>query len=194
MKRVVIVSKSSEVSDQIVAQAIEQRLQSQGHVVFRDLDAESNMLWAKSVMDQIHQADLLVPLLSKAAASSEHLAYQIETAHDTAQKHSGKPAIIPCLIQWVGPIPEPLGGRVPDATNEGARPIPTPFLAPQQLIVESPYTTHTDSPRMTKSSALLTLHTAFGVPKTSSSGALSPQSSVPSPTPCTPAKPPPPQQ
>ena len=110
MKRVVIVSKSSEVSDQIVARAIEQRLQSQGHDVFRDLDAESNMLWAKSVMDQIHQADILIPLLSMAAASSEHLAYQIETAHDTAQKHGGKPAIIPCLIQWVGPIPEPLGG------------------------------------------------------------------------------------
>jgi hypothetical protein len=110
MKRVVIVSKSGESRDRHVAEALEKQLQSSGYVVYRDLDAESNMIWAKGVMDQIQQADVIIPLLSQAAANSEHLAYQIETAHDTAQRHHGRPALIPCLLGWTGPLPEPLGG------------------------------------------------------------------------------------
>ncbi len=117
MKRVVILVKSGEAQDQQLAKLIENKLIQSGHSVFLDRESQTSMAWASNVANQIKSADAIVPLLSDAACESEIISFQIEVAHDAAQKQNGQPTIIPCRVGFTGDLPEPMAGILSPITH-----------------------------------------------------------------------------
>jgi hypothetical protein len=117
MKRVVILVKSGEAQDQKLAKHIENKLIQSGHSVFVDRESQTSMAWASNVANQIKSADAIVPLLSDAACHSEIISFQIEVAHDAAQKQNGQPTIIPCRVGFTGDLPEPMTGILAPITH-----------------------------------------------------------------------------
>ena len=75
-----------------------------------DRAAETSIQWAAEIADAIRSAHVVVPFLSEPAVANEMLAFQVEIAHDTAQRHEGRPALIPIRIHWHGDLPDPVGG------------------------------------------------------------------------------------
>ncbi|MBX3279032.1 MAG: toll/interleukin-1 receptor domain-containing protein [Acidobacteria bacterium] len=47
---------------------------------------------------EVRTSDVVIPLLSQASISSEMLAYEIQIAHDAAQRQSGKPRLVPVRV------------------------------------------------------------------------------------------------
>jgi hypothetical protein len=117
MKRVVILVKSSEEKDQKLAKHIENQLILKGYSVHVDAENKASMAWARDVTEKIRDADAVVPLLSDKACHSEIIAFQIETAHDAAQKQKGSPMIIPCRVGFTKDLPEPIGGILATVTH-----------------------------------------------------------------------------
>ena len=57
--------------------------------------------------EHIRSADAVIPLLSADSIYSEMLGFEIESAHEAAQLHQGKPFV--CVrVKYTGPLPEPL--------------------------------------------------------------------------------------
>lgn len=117
MKRVVILVKAGEAQDQQLAKHIENKLIQDGHSVFVDRESQTSMAWASNVANQIKSADVLIPLLSAAACESEIISFQVEVAHDAAQKQNGQPAIIPCRVGFTEDLPEPMAGILAPITH-----------------------------------------------------------------------------
>ena len=117
MKRVVILVKSGEEQDQKLAKLIENKLIQKGHSVFVDREAQTSMAWAENVAQQIKSADVVMPLLSDASCRSEIISFQIETAHDAAQKQNGVPVMIPCRVGFTEDLPDPIGGILAPITH-----------------------------------------------------------------------------
>ena len=117
MKQVVILVKSDEAQDQKLATHIETSLIKSGHSVFVDRESQTSMAWASNLTHQIKSADAIVPLLSDAACQSEIISFQIEVAHDAAQKQNGQPAMIPCRVGFTGDLAEPIAGILAPITH-----------------------------------------------------------------------------
>ena len=117
MKRVVILVKSGEAQDQQLAKHIENKLIQSGHSVFVDRESQTSMAWASNVANQIKSADVIIPLLSSAACQSEIISFQIEVAHDAAQKQNGQPAMIPCRVGFTEDLPAPMAGILAPITH-----------------------------------------------------------------------------
>ena len=117
MKQVVILVKSDEAQDQKLATHIETSLRQSGHSVFVDRESQTSMAWASNLTHQIKSADAIVPLLSDAACQSEIISFQIEVAHDAAQKQNGQPAMIPCRVGFTGDLAEPIAGILAPITH-----------------------------------------------------------------------------
>ena len=117
MKRVVILVKSGEEQDQKLAKLIENKLIQKSHSVFVDREAQTSMAWAENVAQQIKSADIVIPLVSDASCRSEIFSYQIEAAHDAAQKQNGAPTIIPCRVAFTEDLPDPIGGILAPITH-----------------------------------------------------------------------------
>lgn len=110
LTRVVILSRSSDEVESNLARHLEQQLIQGGYSVFVDRNPETSIEWAQKISEEIKSASVLVPFLSESSIANEMWAYQIESAHDTAQKQSGRPALIPVRVAWNGDLPEPIGG------------------------------------------------------------------------------------
>lgn len=108
--RVVILFRSAEDQEKRLALYLEKQLLQKGHSVFLDRAAETSIQWATEIADAIRSAHVVVPFLSESAVANEMLAFQVEIAHDTAQRHEGRPALIPIRIHWHGDLPDPVGG------------------------------------------------------------------------------------
>ncbi len=108
--RVVILFRSSDEREKQLALYLEQQFLSKGHSVFLDQATATNIQWAAEIADAIRSAHVVIPFLSEAAATNEMLAFQVEIAHDTAQKRQGRPTLIPVRIQWHGNLSDPVGG------------------------------------------------------------------------------------
>ena len=117
MKQVVILVKSDEAQDQKLAKHIETSLIKSAHSVFVDRESQTSMAWASNLTHQIKSADAIVPLLSDAACQSEIISFQIEVAHDAAQKQNGQPAMIPCRVGFTGDLGEPIAGILAPITH-----------------------------------------------------------------------------
>lgn len=107
---VVILFRSTEDQEKRLALHLEKQLLQKGYSVFLDRSAETSIQWAAAIADAIRRAQVVVPFLSESAAANETLAFQVEIAHDTAQRHEGRPALIPIRIHWHGDLPDPVGG------------------------------------------------------------------------------------
>lgn len=108
--RVVILFRSAEDPEKRLALYLEKQLLRNGYSVFLDQAAKTSIQWATEIADAIRSAHVVVPFLSEPADANEMLAFQVEIAHDAAQKHEGRPALIPIRIHWHGDLPDPVGG------------------------------------------------------------------------------------
>ena len=121
--RVAVLSKRYMPLDEQLARLLETQLAAYGFQVFTDRHSNVGVEWAKELEAQLRDADAIVPLVSPGSAQSEMLAYELELAHEAAQKGTGKPRILPILINFIGPFPDVLGrilGSLPALNWEGA--------------------------------------------------------------------------
>jgi len=102
---IVLLYKRKAQPDEQLLRALEERLAGMGHDVFIDRHLKIGVEWAQAIEGRIRSADTVVVLLSDAAAGSEMLEYELETAGDEFRKR-GKPRILPVRIG----SDQPLGG------------------------------------------------------------------------------------
>jgi serine/threonine protein kinase len=108
--RVVLLYKRNIQADEDVLKVLESHLLAQGHSVFIDRHLAIGVEWAREIERQVRTADAVIPLLSAASVTSEMLTYEVQIAHDAAQKQRGKPRLLPVRIDYESPLPDPLAG------------------------------------------------------------------------------------
>jgi tRNA A-37 threonylcarbamoyl transferase component Bud32 len=106
---VALLYKRNAEQDEHVLRLLEGALASNGHSVFVDRNMKVGVEWAKEIEWQVRTADAVVPLLSPASMSSEMLAYELQLAHEAAQR-GGKPRILPVRVAYEGALPENIAG------------------------------------------------------------------------------------
>jgi hypothetical protein len=89
---------------------LEGELAARGHEVFVDRQMRVGFEWAREIEARVRAADALIPLLSAASVPSEMLAWEVQTAHDEAQKRGGRPRLLPVRVAFEGPLPAELAG------------------------------------------------------------------------------------
>ncbi|HEY3782313.1 MAG TPA: AAA-like domain-containing protein [Fimbriimonadaceae bacterium] len=94
---VVLLYRRNTHPDDEVLGLIEKELSGRGLNVFVDRHLKIGVDWAKAIEQRIRSADAVVVMLSDAAAGSEMLEYELETAYDENRK-SGKPQILPIRL------------------------------------------------------------------------------------------------
>lgn len=104
---VALLYKRNTEPDEHVLRLLEGALTSSGHSVFVDRNMKVGVEWAKEIERQVRTADAVVPLLSPASMSSEMLAYELQLAHESAQR-GGRPRILPVRVAYEGALPENL--------------------------------------------------------------------------------------
>src|ERR1017187_1375450 len=105
---VVLLYKRDTQPDERLVRLIQSELASRGCSVFIDRHLNMGVEWAREIETRIRSADAVIPLLSADAVQSEMLAFEIETAHETAQLEQGRPRLLPVRVNYTGPLPEPL--------------------------------------------------------------------------------------
>ena len=104
---VAVLYKRNVQPDEQVLGLLEGALHNCGYQVFVDRHLKVGMDWAQEIERRISNAYAVVVLLSEAAVTSEMLAYEVQVAHEAAQKN-GKPRILPVRINFEGPLPASL--------------------------------------------------------------------------------------
>jgi AAA-like domain/TIR domain len=94
--------------DAQVLKHLETQLSAYGYGVFIDRRLAIGVEWAQEIEQQIRSAAAVIPLLSATAVQSEMLAYEVEIAHDAAQRQEGKPRLLPVRLNFTGRLPEGL--------------------------------------------------------------------------------------
>jgi hypothetical protein len=105
---VVLLYKRDTRSDERLVRLIESELVTRGCSVFIDRHLTMGVEWARDIEARIRSADAIIPLLSADSIQSDMLAFEIETAHETAQLEQGRPRLLPVRVNYTGPLPEPL--------------------------------------------------------------------------------------
>src|ERR1017187_3213481 len=96
---VVLLYKRDTQPDERLVRLIQSELASRGCSVFIDRHLNMGVEWAREIETRIRSAD---------AIQSEMLAFEIETAHETAHLEQGRPRLLPVRVNYTGPLPEPL--------------------------------------------------------------------------------------
>ena len=104
--RIALVYKGSAEPDGRLLRSLVQRLEAQGVQVFYDKHLAVGVEWARVIESKIRDADAVVVLLSTASVQSEMVAYEIELAHQAAEKHKGRPLLLPVRVQFNGALPD----------------------------------------------------------------------------------------
>ena len=105
---VVLLYKRDTLPDERLVHLIQSELTNCGCSVFIDRHLTMGVEWAREIETRIRSADAIIPLLSAEAIQSEMLAFEIETAHETAQLEQGRPRLLPVRVNYTGPLPEPI--------------------------------------------------------------------------------------
>jgi DNA-binding winged helix-turn-helix (wHTH) protein len=87
---------------------LERQLIAHGYCVFIDRHLTIGVEWAKEIEQHIRSAAAVIPLLSATSVQSEMLAYEVEIAHEAAQRQEGKPRLLPVRVNFTGRFPEAL--------------------------------------------------------------------------------------
>src|ERR1043166_1843945 len=106
---VALLYKRNAEPDERVLKLLEGALAASGHSVFVDRQMKVGVEWATEIERQVRTADAVIPLLSPASMTSEMLAYELQTAHEAAQKE-GKPRILPVRVAYEGELPANIAG------------------------------------------------------------------------------------
>ena len=104
---VAILYKRNAQPDEQILSLLEARLRSEGYEIFVDRHLQVGMEWAREIEQRVRNAYAVIVLLSATAASSEMLAYEVQVAHDAAQK-TGRPRILPVRIDYESALPSGL--------------------------------------------------------------------------------------
>src|SRR5690349_13107202 len=104
--RVAILYKRFMPLDEQVMRMLETQLTGYGFHVFTDKHLTVGVDWAKEIEARIKSADAVVPIISSGAAQSEMIAYEVEIAHEAAQRANGRPRIFPVRVSTPGELPE----------------------------------------------------------------------------------------
>jgi class 3 adenylate cyclase len=94
--------------DQQLLKCLEDEFTLRGHQVFVDRHLTIGVEWAKELESKIRGSDAIVLLLSAASVQSEMLAYEVQLAHDEAQKRQGKPVLLPVRVNYEDKLPAEL--------------------------------------------------------------------------------------
>jgi AAA domain-containing protein/TIR domain-containing protein len=105
-----ILYKRNAQPDEALTKWLENQLNAAGHQVFVDRQPQKGTDWLLEVEKQIRASDAVIPLISAASASSEMLAWEVETAHGAADQQKGKPRLLPVRLAYGEALEEPLGG------------------------------------------------------------------------------------
>ncbi len=107
--KIALLYKRNAKPDEDLLQQLEVRLSEEGFNVFIDRHMSIGVEWAKEIEQQVRNSEAVIPLLSPASMVSEMVAYEIQIAHDEAQKRHGKPRLLPIRVGYEGPISDPIG-------------------------------------------------------------------------------------
>ncbi len=105
---IVISYKRNAQPDEEVLAFLEKELTSRGHQVFVDRHMKVGIDWPHEIERRVRQADVVIPLLSGQSVQSEMLAWEVQTAHDEAQKRGGRPRLLPVRVAFEGTLPSEL--------------------------------------------------------------------------------------
>ena len=108
---IVVLYKRLAQPDEQLMRMFEERLGALGHDVFIDRHLKIGVEWAQAIEQRIRSADAVLALLSDAAAGSEMLEYELETAGDEFRK-KGKPRILPVRIGTSKPMSGAIGAML----------------------------------------------------------------------------------
>jgi hypothetical protein len=100
--RLVLAYKRNAQPDEVLVRRLEEEFLERGHEVFVDRNLKIGIEWAREIEGQIRRADALIPLLSAASTQSEMLTWEVQTAHDEAQRRDGKPRLFPVRVCYPG--------------------------------------------------------------------------------------------
>lgn len=107
--KVALVYKRNVPADERLLAVLESGLKKLGHSVFIDRHMAIGVDWAREIDEQIRSSDAVVALLSETSIHSEMLTYEVQTAHNAAERQ-GKPRILPVRLQYEGPLPADIAG------------------------------------------------------------------------------------
>ncbi len=105
---VVIAYKRNAQPDEQLLTYLEGALSSKGHQVIIDRHLTIGLEWPREIERLVRQADVVIPLLSAQSVQSEMLVWEVQTAHDEAQKRGGRPRLLPVRLGYEGPLPAEL--------------------------------------------------------------------------------------
>jgi hypothetical protein len=108
--RTILLYKRNVPLDEKVLCLLETSLAGEGYQVFIDRHLQIGMHWAREIEQRIANADVVIPLLSASSVQSEMLGYEIQLAHEYAQKRTGKPRILPIRISFAQALPDHIAG------------------------------------------------------------------------------------
>lgn len=104
--RTILLYKRNVPLDEQLLHLLEARIAGEGYQVFIDRHLQIGMHWAREIEQRIGESDIVIPLLSAASVQSEMLGYEIQLAHEYAQKQHGKPRILPIRVNFSDHLPD----------------------------------------------------------------------------------------
>ena len=104
---IALLYKRNAQPDEQILSLLESQLRQEGYRVFVDRHLQVGMEWAREIEQRVSNAHAVIVLLSAAAATSEMLAYEVQVAHEAAQK-AGHPRILPIRINFETALPSSL--------------------------------------------------------------------------------------
>ncbi len=107
--RIVLLYKQGAHPDEQLLRWLERECAARGYQVFIDRHLTVGLEWATEIGRRVREADGVVPLLSAASVQSEELIGELEIARDEAEKHQGKPRLLPVRVNYEKQLPPSLG-------------------------------------------------------------------------------------
>jgi hypothetical protein len=98
--------------DEQILRMLETQLTNAGFQVVTEKNVDVGVDWAKEIEARIKTVDAVVPIISSGAAQSEMIAYEIEIAHEAAQRSNGRPRLLPVRVKDPGVLPDVLAAIV----------------------------------------------------------------------------------
>jgi serine/threonine protein kinase/class 3 adenylate cyclase len=108
--KLVLVYRRNIHPDEELLQLLESELPKNGCGVFVDRHLVVGVEWAREIENRIASADAVIALLSPTSIESEMLGFEIQLAHEYAQKQGGRPRLLPVRINFEGNLPDSISG------------------------------------------------------------------------------------
>jgi len=108
---IALLYKRNSKPDELVLNLLESELRKEGYQIFVDRHLQVGMEWAREIEQRVSNAYAVIVLLSETSVSSEMLAYEVQVAHEAAQK-TGRPRILPVRINFETALPSGLAANL----------------------------------------------------------------------------------